>query len=132
MEETNKYTNHSIEEIDLYLKKIKEQIEKENFIVPVTDKRAENRDFVNTYNLNKKKQKEMLMTLESTDFCYSADDYRNKTERHYIFAREYELDSWGNINNIQVYIKIVQKENNFVVVISFHEPNKKIVHLFKE
>lgn len=131
MLETQKYTNHSIEEIELYLKKIKEEINKDNYVIPVTEKRAKNRDFVGTYNLTKKKQKAMLIALEATDFCYSAEDYKNKTERHYIFSKEYELDSWGKINNVLVYIKFVQKEENFVVVVSLHEPEKTLVHLFK-
>ena len=131
MPNTKKYTNHSIDEIDIYLCKIKKQIEKENFIVPVTNKRADNQNFINNYQLTTKKQKNMLMQLEATDFCYSADDYNNKIEKHYIFAKEYELDFWGSISNILVYIKIVQKEDNFVVVISFHEAKKNVKYLFK-
>ena len=132
MGETKKYTNHSIEEIEKYLKNIKEQVKKDNFIIPMTDKRPKNKAFIVKYHLSRRKQKEMLLALEATDFCYSADDYTNKTERHYMFSREYELDSWGSIYNVLVYVKIVQKEDNFVVVVSFHEPDKKLVHLFKQ
>lgn len=131
MQKTNKYTNHSIEEINIYLCKIKEQIKKENYIIPVTNKRSKNKNFVNKYHLTKKKQKEILMSIEPVDFCYSADDYKNKKERHYIFAREYELDSWGDINNVLVYIKIVKKEDNLAVIVSFHEADKQLVKLFK-
>ncbi len=52
MEETKKYTNHSIEEIEKYLKNIKEQVKKDNFIIPMTDKRPKNKAFVVKYHLS--------------------------------------------------------------------------------
>ena len=125
-ENTQKYTNHTEEEIDIYLKKVKKCIKRGKFIVLNTDKRHENQEFIKKYSINSKKQKDMLLLLDTKDFCYSADNYDNTKERLYIFAKEYELDCWGIKNNVLVYIKIALKEADFVVVISFHKPNRKI------
>jgi len=74
----------------------------------------------------------MILFINTLDFCYSVDDYIDNNERLYIFAKEYELDNWGIKNKVLVYIKIALKNNDFVVIISFHEANKKIEKLFKK
>lgn len=65
-----------------------------NFIVCTTSKNEKNRKFIEKYKLTKNKQKQMLIKLETNDFCYSADNYNNPQERLYFFCREYELDNW--------------------------------------
>lgn len=127
---TSKYTNHTKEEIEVFLEEVKKNIRKGKFVVCLTSKNEKNREFVNKYNLSSNKQKQMLIELEANDFCYSADDYNNPEEKLYVFCREYELNNWGTIEKKEVYVKIVQKDNNFVVIISFHEPEKKIKKLF--
>ena len=127
---TSKYTNHTIDEIEKYLEKVKKSVEIDKFIICTTEKNIKNRKFIEKYKLDKSKQKQMLMQLEAKDFCYSADDYNNPKERLYIFFREYELNNWGTIERIKVYFKLTKKKNDFIVVISFHEPEKEIKKLF--
>ena len=80
--------------------------------------------------MDSNKQKEMLNQLKVEDFCYSVDNYNQPDERLYIFCKEYELNNWGTIIKIEVYIKIVIKEYDFIVIVSFHEPEKRIKKLF--
>ena len=89
--DTSKYTNHTKEEIEEYLKIVKKSVDDGRFIVCTTPKNEKNRNFIEKYKLNKNMQKEMLKELEVNDFCYSADDYNNPQERLYFFCREYEL-----------------------------------------
>lgn len=128
--DTSKYTNHTKEEIEAYLKIIKKSINADNFIVCTTKKNEKNRRFLEEYRLTKNKQKRMLIELEANDFCYSADNYNDPQERLYFFCREYELDNWGTIENVEVYIKIARKKDDFIVVVSFHKPEKSIKKLF--
>lgn len=55
-------------------------------------------------------------------------------ERLFIFAKEYELDNWGNYEKVNVYIKMkiekLEKED-YSVIISFHPANKPMIFLFK-
>ena len=127
---TFKYINHTKEEIEEYLRKVKECINVGKFVVCTTVKNEKNRKFIERYNLNSNKQKEMLVELEVKDFCYSVDNYNNPNEKLYIFCREYELNNWGIIENVDVYIKVVIKQNNFIVIISFHKLEKNIKRLF--
>lgn len=128
--DTSKYTNHTKEEIEEYLKIVKKSVNEGRFIVCTTQKNEKNRNFIETYNLNKNKQKQMLIELEANDFCYSADNYNDPQERLYFFCREYELNNWGTIENVEVYIKIARKQDDFIVVVSFHKPEKNIEKLF--
>ena len=128
--DTSKHTNHTKEEIEEYLKIVKRSIKSDKFLVCTTQKNEKNRKFIETYKLDKNKQKQMLMELEVNDFCYSVDNYNNSLERLYLFCREYVLNNWGTIENVEVYIKIARKQNDFIVIISFHRPEKNIKKLF--
>ena len=128
---TSKYTNHTKKEIEEYLKIIKKNVNNDRFIVCTTKKNEKNRKFIETYKLNKNKQKQMIMELEVNDFCYSADNYNNVEERLYFFCKEYKINNWGTLENVKVYIKIAKKQDDFIVIISLHKPEKKMEKLFK-
>ena len=128
--DTLKHTDHTKEEIEEYLRIVKKSVKNDKFIICKTQKNEKNRKFIDTYKLNKNKQKQMLIEIEVNDFCYSADNYNEPQERLYLFCREYELNNWGTIENIKVYIKIAIKQDNFIVIVSFHEPEKNIKKLF--
>lgn len=127
---THKYIDHTKEEIEEYLRKMKLSINKGRFLVCTTLKNEKNRKFIEKYKLDSNKQKQMLIELEVKDFCYSADDYNNPSERLYIFCREYELNNWGILEKVEVYIKISIKQDDFTIIISFHKPEKNIKRLF--
>lgn len=124
-------TNYTKEEIEEYLKTFKQLVQKGKFYIPNTEKKIKNKKFIEKYKLTSKQQKLMLLELEATDFCYSVEDDDNENEILYIFAKEYELNNWGIKEQVLVYIKIVIKQENYTVIISFHEPEKKIKKLFK-
>ena len=128
--DTSKYTNHTKEEIEEYLEVVKKSVAADKFTVCTNEKNKKNRDFIFEYRLTGNKQKQMLMNLEAIDFCYSADNYKNPQERLYFFCREYEIDNWGTLENVEVYIKIARKQDDFIVVVSFHKPEKSIKKLF--
>lgn len=127
---TLKYTNHTKKEIEEYLNIVKKSVKAGKFIVCTTEKNEKNRRFIFKYGLTKNRQQQMLIKLEATDFCYSADNYNNPQERLYVFCREYELNNWGTMENVKVYIKIARKHDDFIVVVSFHKPEKNIKKLF--
>ena len=127
---TSKYTNHTKEEISEYLNIVKKNIKRGKYIICTNVNNEKNKKFIEKYKLDSNKQKEMLNQLKVEDFCYSVDNYNQPDERLYIFCKEYELNNWGTIIKIEVYIKIVIKEYDFIVIVSFHEPEKRIKKLF--
>ena len=125
-----KYLNNTMQEIGGFLEKFKTLVKNRKFIIPQTDKRMDNRRFIQKYHLNLKKQMQMLLEIQVTVFCYSVDNDKDSSERLYVFLKEYYLDNWEIVEKIAVYIKIVIKTEDYIVIISFHEPQKSIKKLF--
>ena len=125
-----KYLDNTKEEIGEFLEKFKTLVKNRRFIIPQNDKRQENRKFIQRYHLNHKKQMQMLLEIQINDFCYSVDNDKNSNERLYVFLKEYDLDNWGALKKLEIYIKIVIKSEDYTVIISFHEPHKLIKKLF--
>ena len=125
-----KYRNNTKQEIGEFLEKFKTLVKNRKFIISQNDKRMDNRKFIQKYHLKLKKQIEILLEIQVTDFCYSVDNDKDSNERLYIFLKEYYLDNWGIFEKVAVYIKIVIKSEDYTVIISFHEPQKSIKKLF--
>lgn len=130
--ETQKHLDITEDEVKEYLESLKELVNKNRF--KIADKnREKNIEFINLYRLKHRKQKEMLLNLEVSDFCYVADNYKND-EKLYVFCKEYELDNWGTYESVLVYIKIniiEKQQGKFCIIVSFHEPEKDLKWLFK-
>lgn len=129
---TQKYVNFTKEEIEEYIKQVKQLVQKNKFKISDVN-REKNINFINKYNLSLKKRKEMILKLDVLDFCYAVDDYKSK-DMLYIFSKEYELDNWGTYEKVNVYIKIDIKKISsmeYAIIISFHEREKNIKFLFK-
>ena len=99
--------------------------------------REENRRFIEDYNLNKSRRKELLLGIVSEDFCYSltstnADHFGDTL---YVFCPIVTLlDPFGDEETLKVLVKfdiMETAEGRFIVVISFHKPHRPIEYLFK-
>lgn len=77
------------------------------------------------------------MALEFDDFCYAVenDNMCFKNEILYIFCKQYELDFWGMLEIVDIYIKVNmierKKDIHFFYVVSLHKRNFEIQYLFK-
>ena len=119
----------------------KELIDNDCYSIEINASREENLEFLQDYNINTKKEKEILMSLEYTDFCYAVKNKTNNpkyaNEILYIFNKNYPLFKIGEdcSENIDIYIKtnkIDTRSGKRVIVISFHKRNKNIEYLFKQ
>lgn len=134
---TGKHTDLTPEEIKIYLSKLTKAIIENKYIISKQNNRKENVDFIEDYSINTKKEKEILLGLQFDDFCYAASNTNEGYEHEvlYIFCKCQELDFWGTLENVDIYIKInmtqTWKGDDYVIVISFHKRNKPIKYLFK-
>ncbi|MBV1820526.1 hypothetical protein L0P54_10145 [Anaerosalibacter bizertensis] len=84
-----------------------------------------------------KKEKEILLGIQYDDFCYAVDNDNEEFSHEilYIFCKCQELDYWGTLENVDIYIKInmtqIRNGDDFVFIVSFHKRNKPIEYLFK-
>lgn len=77
---TQKYLDNTKEEIEEYLKRLKNTVNKGNYQILLNKNRQENMNFIRQYRLTTKKQKEMLLAIETENFSYAADDYKTRRE----------------------------------------------------
>ncbi len=129
--------NHSREEIDQILDRIQNCIRNGRYTISLNEHRQENIDFINEYNLSSKRQKEILLNINTEDFCHSLQNTKKgyEYETLYVFSKNISLlDIYGNKENVDIYTKFnIIKQNNgdFTVVISLHKLNKPIAFLFR-
>ena len=134
---TDKHTDLTPEEIKEYLSKLRKAIINDKYTIEQNKNRKENIDFIEDYKITTKKEKEILLDIQFDDFCYAASNTNEGYEHEilYIFCKCYELDFWGTLENVEIYIKInmtqTWKGDDYVIVISLHKRNKPIKYLFK-
>ena len=135
--EIKKYTNFTPEEIELYLDKFREFVQSDKYSISTNKNRKENMSFIEDYRVDTKKEKEVLLGIQYDDFCYAVDN-DNEDFAHeilYIFCKEQELDYWGTLEKVDIYIKInmtqLKSGDDYAYVVSFHKRNKPIRYLFE-
>ena len=129
--------NYTRVEIDAILAKIKVCIESGRYIISQNEKRQENIDFINEYNIRSDKQKSILMKIETDDFCHSLQNTKTGYEYEvlYVFIPQVQLfNADGEEETVDIYTKfnlIDLPSGSRTVVISFHKRNKPIEYLFR-
>lgn len=135
--ETRKYVVFTPEEIKKYLDDLRRLVLDGMYVISKNENRQENNDFIEEYKIDSKKEKEILLSLQFDDFCYAVDNEKEEFahERLYIFCKEYELDNWGSLESVEIYIKTnitkTRRGEEYMIVVSFHKRNKPITYLFK-
>jgi hypothetical protein len=129
--------NYSREEIEDILAKIKVCVSAGKYSISLNERRQENIDFINEYNIRSDKQKSILMQIEVEDFCHSLQNTNIGYEYEvlYVFVPQVQLfNADGEEETVDVYTKfnvIDLPSGSRAVVISFHKRNKPIDYLFR-
>ena len=129
--------NHTYEEIDAVLVKIKSCIKKDRYTISQNENRLENIAFINEYNIHSKKQKTILLNIRTDDFCHSLQNTKPGYEHEilYVFSPQVQL---SNADGEEEYVDVYTKFNVIdlpsgarTVVVSFHKRNRPIDYLFR-
>lgn len=129
-----KYTK---EEVAAILQRIKECVRSGRYTIAKNENRQENLELIREYNLTSEKQRQILLQIETEDFCYSLQNTNigYEYETLYVFCPQvmlFNLDSEEKLVDIYTKFNIIDMERgNRVVVISFHERHKPIDYLFR-
>lgn len=130
----------SKDEIDNYLAEVKEEINNNNYIIALNDKRQENRNLFFDYVIDEAAAREILLALEVTDFSESVPNEHPgfEYEMLYIFGKDVELleraGEDGKKKKVSLYIKINKLNDSRggrVIVVSFHEQQYPLKYYFK-
>lgn len=129
--------NYTKEEIEEVLNKIKKCVSLGKYTISQNDKRQENINFINEYNIRSDKQKSILMQIRVEDFCHTLQNTNLGYEYEvlYVFVPQVELfNADGDAETVDIYTKfnvIDLPTGKRTVVISFHKRNKPIDYLFR-
>ena len=129
-----KYTQ---KEIEIILQKIKDCVDNNKYTISLNENRQENIQFIQEYNLNSSKQKEILLSIKVDEFCHSLNNINPGYEYEilYVFCPQRTLfDALGEEELVEIYTKfniIESGANKRVVAVSFHKRNKPIDYCFR-
>lgn len=129
--------NYSREEIKDILAKIKECVTGGKYTISLNERRQENIDFINEYNIRSDRQKSILMQIEVEDFCHSLQNTKIGYEHEilYVFVPQVQLfnaDSEKEMVDLYTKFNVLDlPSGKRTVVISFHKRNKPIDYLFR-
>lgn len=129
--------NYTKADIELILDKIKRCVQGQRFTIARNENRQENIDFINDYNVNSQRQKEILLKIAVEDFCHSLQNTNIGYEHEilYVFVPQVDLHNIdGEEEIVDVYTKfniLDLPSGERAIVISFHKRNKLIDYLFR-
>ena len=130
--------NYTKKEVEIILNNIKDCINNNRYIIAQNPNRKENIQFIREYRLDERRRKELLLSIEVNDFCYSLNNIKQGYEHEvlYVFCPQRNLfDIFGEEELVAIYVKfnIIEYKLNKkeVIIISFHKRNKPINYLFR-
>lgn len=119
-------------EIECYLRDVKEAIREKRYQVSARDK---NEQLFVDYNITEKMREEILLDLQVEDFCEAVNNEHPKFsyEILYVFGKDVDLlpRFGGKEKSVSLYIKFNKLENLYCIVISFHEQEYPLKYAFK-
>ena len=102
-------SDNPCKQISAVLKSIRECIKEDLFYISTNENRQENIGFIQKFNLNHRKQKEILLAMGLKDFCYPLKN-RNPGYEHeilYVFCPQVRLFQFEDTeaSSVDIYIK---------------------------
>jgi hypothetical protein len=134
---SGKFDDHSPDDIKAYLEKFRKCILSGKYSISKNENRRDNIDFIEDYKVNTKKEQEILLGIQFDDFCCAVanDKEEYAHEVLYIFCKQHQLDFWGTLENVDIYIKVnmvtTKSEDLYSIIVSFHKRKFEITYLFK-
>jgi hypothetical protein len=129
--------NYTRDQIEAVLQTIHDCVMRGHFTIAKNENRYENRNFINNYNLNYERQKDILLKIEPEDFCHTLKNTKIGYEHEilYVFCPQMLLFNFeGEEEQVDIYTKfnIIECDaGTRVITISFHKKSKPVYYLFK-
>ena len=125
----------TVEDIAAYLADVSEAVGSDRFRIELNDNRQDNRQLFFDYIISESDAKKILLGLDPMDFSEikNNDNPKFPNEKLYVFGKEVMLTERFGYGEklVSLYIKINKLQNNYVIVVSFHEGRYPIKYYFK-
>ena len=127
--------NLSVSDVENYLEAVKCAVKAHRYRLDMTAKRPDNRKLFDTYLLTMRDAENIILDLNAMDFSDAVPNEHvgYEYETLYIFGKEVLLiERYGTAEKlVPLYIKFNKLDNEFVIVISFHEQRHPLTYYFK-
>lgn len=127
--------NITQEEIEEYLSDVKKAVSEDRYRLDRNSRRQDNIDLFINYVIDESKAKDIILSLEVMDFSEIVKNEHVGFEHEmlYIFGKDVQLLERTGTEEVTVslYIKFNKLENNYVIVISFHEQHYPLNYYFR-
>jgi hypothetical protein len=125
----------TLHDIENYLFEVKDAVMNGRYRIEQNSHRQDNIDLFLNYVIDETQAKEILLSLSATDFSEILQNEHKgfEYEQLYVFGKDVQLlERMGNNEKtVSLYIKFNKLENNFVIVISFHEQKYPLKYFFQ-
>lgn len=122
-------------EIERYLEEVKRAVISRNYRLERNSRRQENNDLFYEYVIDEEKVRQIILSLTVLDFSEKVRNRHRGFEHEWlcIFGKDVRLlRRFGTGSRVvPLYIKFNKLDNNFVIVISFHEQNYELSYYFR-
>lgn len=126
----------TIHDIEIYLTEVKHAVQNGRYQVAMNERRPDNHTLFFDYILDEARVKEILLSLQPEDFSEKVRNRKRGFEHEwlYIFGKNVMLvERFGSSQRlVALYIKFNKLENQYVIVISFHEQQHPLYFPFKQ
>ena len=127
--------NLSMSDVEAYLTAVKRAVRAHRYRLDMNSKRPDNRKLFETYLLTVKDAENIILDLTAMDFSDAVPNEHVgfEYEMMYIFGKEVLLtERYGTAEKlVPLYIKFNKLDDEFVIVISFHEQRYPLTYYFK-
>lgn len=127
--------NLSVSDVENYLEAVKCAVKAHRYRLDMNTKRPDNRKLFQTYSLTEEDAENIILDLNVMDFSDAVPNEHVGFEHEtlYIFGKEVLLiERYGTAEKlVPLYIKFNKLDNEFVIVISFHEQRHPLTYYFK-
>lgn len=127
--------NLSVSDVENYLEAVKCAVKARRYRLDMNVKRPDNRKLFDTYLLTMRDAENIILNLNVMDFSDAVPNEHVGFEHEtlYIFGKEVLLiERYGTAEKlVPLYIKFNKLDNEFVIVISFHEQRHPLTYYFR-
>ena len=127
--------NLSVSDVENYLEAVKCAVKARRYRLDMNVKRPDNRKLFQTYSLTEEDAENIILDLNAMDFSDAVPNEHVGYEHEalYIFGKEVLLiERYGTAEKlVPLYIKFNKLDNEFVIVISFHEQRHPLTYYFR-
>lgn len=124
----------SLSEVENYLVAVKRAVKAHRYRLDMNANRPDNRKLFQNYLLTEKEAEKIILSLTAFDFsdAVANEHVGFEHEMLYIFGKTVPLTERFGTREKQVplYIKFNKLENQFVIIISFHEQRYPLTYYF--